>query len=252
MLNDATRRPANTPAFICDGRVSQMNAGPSQTVLSDATSCIAREAGVRPAASRRSAVLAAVAPTARVAQLGAAALTIALAAVPSVIALARGDTVVSTPLIMAGLLAGATLAWAVEDQAADLLASMPVSSPVRTSLRVGLVALVSIIGAALIALVVAIGPGLPPDLGDRLVETAAAAAAAISVGLVASRRGERAAGPVGITAGVLTVGVVAALAVRWPTILPALGPGSTHNRWWLLALAGIAIAVRAGRDPGRR
>src|SRR5687767_15359685 len=153
---------------------------------------------------------------------------------------------------MAGLLAGATLAWAVEDQAAELLGSMPVSSPVRTSLRVGLVSLVAIIGAALIALVVAIGPGLPPDLGDRLPETAAAAAAALGVGLVASRRGERGAGPVGVTAGVLTVGVVAALAVRWPTILPALGPGATHDRWWLLALAGIAIAVRAGRDPGRR
>ena len=209
-------------------------------------------AGVRSPASRRSAVLAAVAPTGRVAHLGPAALTVALAAVPSVVGVARSDAVVSTPLIMAGLLAGATLAWAVEDQAAELLASMPVSSPMRTSLRVGLVALVSIIGAALIALVVAIGPGLPPDLGDRLPETAAAGAAALGVGLVASRRGERGAGPVGVTAGVLTVGVVAALAVRWPTVLPALGPGATHDRWWILALAGIAVAVHAGRDPGRR
>jgi hypothetical protein len=197
-------------------------------------------------------VLAAVAPTARVAQLGPAALTVALAAVPSVVAVARGDAVVSTPLIMAGLLAGATLAWAVEDQAAELLGSLPVASPVRTSLRVGLVALVSIIGAALIALVVAIGPGLPPHLGDRLPESAAAAAAALGVGLVAFRRGERGAGPVGVTAGVLTVGVVAALAMRWPSILPALAAGPTHDRWWILALAGIAIAAHAGRDPGRR
>lgn len=214
--------------------------------------CADTGVGLRSPASRRSAVLAAVAPTARVAHLGAAGLTVALAAVPSVVAVARGDAVVSAPLIMAGLLLGATLAWAVEDQAAELLASLPVSSPVRTSLRVGLVALVSIIGAALIALVVAIGPGLPPDLSDRLAETAAAAAAAISVGLVASRHGERAAGPVGVTAGVLIVGVVATLAVRWPTILPALGPGSTHDRWWILALAGFAIAAHAGRDPGRR
>ena len=205
------------------------------------------------AASRRSAVLAAIAPTARVAQLGPAVLTIALAAVPSVVAVARGHTVVSTPLIMAGLLAGATLAWAVEDHAAELLASMPVASPVRTSLRVGLVALVSIIGAALIALlVVTIGPGLPADLGDRLPETAAAAAAALAVGLVASRRGERGAGPVGVAAGVLTVGVVATLAVRWPRILPALAAGPTHDRWWILALAALAVAIHAGRDPGRR
>jgi hypothetical protein len=123
---------------------------------------------------------------------------------------------------------------------------------VRTSLRVGLVAVVSTFGAVLIALVVAIGPGLPADVGDRLAETAAAAAVALGVGLVASRRGERAAGPVGVTAGVLIVGVVAALAVRWSTILPALAAGPTHDRWWLLALAGIAVAVHAGRDPGRR
>jgi len=221
-------------------------------MLNEATRCAGTGAGLRPPASRRAAVLAAVAPTARVAHLGAAALTVALAAVPSVVAVARGDSVVSTPLIMAGLLVGATLAWAVEDQAAELLASLPVSSPVRTSLRVGLVALVSMIGAALIAVVVAIGPGLPPDLGGRLAETAAAAAAALGVGLVASRRGERAAGPVGVTAGVLIVGVVAALAVRWPTILPALAAGPIHDRWWLLALAGIAVAAHAGRDPGRR
>ena len=197
-------------------------------------------------------MLAAVAPTARVAQLGPAALTIALAAVPAIVVVARGDTGVSAPLIVAGLLAGATLAWAVEDQAAELLASLPVASPVRTSLRVGLVTVVSMIGAAFIALVVAIGPGLPSDLGDRLVETATAAAAALGVGLVAARRGERRAGPVGVTAAVLIVGVVAALAMRWPATLPALAAGPTHDRWWLLALAGIAVAAHAGRDPGRR
>jgi len=221
-------------------------------VLNDATPRAAIGAGVRPAASRRSAVLAAVAPTARVAHLGAAGLTIALAAVPAVIAVARGDTVVSAPLIAAGLLAGATLGWAVDDQAAELLASMPVASPVRTSLRVGLVALVSIIGAFLIALVVALGPGLPPGLGDRLPESAAAAGTALGVGLVASRRGERAAGPVGVTAGLLTVGLVAALAMRWPATLPALAAGPTHGRWWILALAALAVAVHAGRDPGHR
>ena len=206
---------------------------------------------VRSPGSRRSAVLAALGPTARVAHLGPAALTIALAALPSVVAVAR-DANVSAPLIMAGLLAGATLGWAAEDQATDLMASLPVSSPVRTTLRVGLVALVSIIGAALIALVVAIGPGLPTDLGDRLAETAATAAAALGVGLVAARRGERGTGPVGVTAGILAVGLVTALAVRWPTILPALATGPTHDRWWILALAGIAVAAYAGRDPGRR
>ena len=221
-------------------------------MLNDATPRAATLAGVRPPASRRSAVLAAVGPTARVAHLGPAGLTVVLAAVPAVVAVARGDDVVSAPLVVAGLLLGSTLAWAVEDQAADLMASMPVSSPVRTAMRIGLVALVSIIGSALIALVVTIGPGLPPGLANRLPESAAAAAAALGVALVASRRGERGAGPIGVTAGILVMGLVAGLAVRWPAILPALAAGPTHDHWWLLAVAGLVVAAHAGRDPGRR
>lgn len=209
------------------------------------------DVGVRPPATRRAAVLAAVGPTARVAHLGSAALTVAVAAVPVLVTLARGEDV-STPLILAALFAGAALAWAVDDQAADLMGSLPVSSPVRASLRVGLVASVSIIGALLIAIAVAVGPGLPPDFGDRLAETAAAAAVSLGVGLVAARRGERATGPVGLTAGVLGVGLIAALSVRWPTVLPALAAGSTHVRWWLLAAVGVVTAAYAGRDPGRR
>jgi hypothetical protein len=142
--------------------------------------------------------------------------------------------------------------WAVDDPAAELMGSLPVSSPVRTSLRVGLAAFLSIIGAVLIAIAVAVGPGLPPDFGDRLAETAAAAAVSLGVGLVAARRGEPATGPVGVTTGVLAVGLVAALAVRWPAILPALASGPTHDRWWLLAALGVAVAAYAARDPGRR
>src|SRR5688500_13326414 len=117
-------------------------------MLSDATRRVVSEAGVRPPVTRRAAVFAAVGPTARVAHLGPAAVTAALAAVPVIVTLARGADV-SAPLIVAGLFAGAALAWAVDDQAADLMGSLPVSSSVRTSLRVGLVASLSILGAVL-------------------------------------------------------------------------------------------------------
>lgn len=220
-------------------------------MLNIAASRVPDDVGVRPPATRRAAVIAAVGPTARVAHLGPSALTVALAAVPVVVTLARGQDV-STPLIVAGLFAGAALAWAVDDPAADLMGSMPVSSPVRTTLRIGLVASLSVIGAMLVAIAVAVGPGLPPDFGDRLAETAAAAAVSLGIGLAAARRGERATGPVGLTAGVLSVGLVAALSVRWPTTLPALAPGPIHGRWWFLAGLGVAVAAYAGRDPGRR
>ena len=206
----------------------------------------------RPIPVRPRTLAAAIAPTARVAHLGPAGLTVALAALPAVVTVARGDTVVSAPLVMAGLLGGAALGWAVEDPAADLLASLPVSSPTRTALRLVLVGCVAAMGVALTVLLVAVGPGLPPDLRQRAPEAAAAAAFALAVGLVAFRRGERAAGPVAVTAGVLGTGLVAALAHRWPSVLPTLGASPTHARWWLLAAFGLAVAARAGRDPGRR
>ena len=172
-------------------------------------------AGLRPPATRRAAVLAGVVPTARVAHLGPAALTVALAAVPAIVTVARGDAVVSAPLIVTFLVAGAALGWATEDPARDLLSSLPVSSPIRMTLRLGLVA-----------------------------------AVAMAVGLVAARRGERRAGPVAVTAGILGAGFVAALAVRWPAVLPGFAAGPIHDRWWALAVVGAMVATRAGRDPG--
>ncbi len=201
---------------------------------------------------RGRAALAAVAPTARVAHLGAAALTVALAAIPVVVTALRGDPTLSTPFLLACLLGGATLGWAVEDPAADLLAPLPVSAATRTALRLMTVAVVAAVGVALAVGVAAIGPGLPPDAGGRLAEATAAAALAITVGLVAARRGERGTGPIGVTAGVLGTGFVAAFAYRWPSQLPTFGPGPTHDRWWLLTALALAVATRAGRDPGRR
>jgi len=203
--------------------------------------------------SRRGrAALAAVAPTARVAHLGPAALTVTLAAIPIVVTTLRGEPSVSTPLLLACLLGGATHGWAIEDPAADLLAPLPVSAATRTALRLLAVAVVVVVGVALAVVVTAIGPGLPPDAGGRWAEAAAAAALAVTAGLVAARRGERGTGPIAVTAGMIGIGLVAALASRWPSQLPTLGPGPTHDRWWILAALALAVAARAGRDPGRR
>ena len=205
-----------------------------------------------PTPSRWRTVAAAIAPTARVAHLGAAAATVGLAAIPTLVTVVRGDAVVSTPLAIAGLVGGATLAWAADDPAADLLGSVPLSSPLRAALRVACVAAVGVLGVALIALVVALGPGLPPDIGDRAPEAAAAAALGLAVGFMATRSGERNAGPVGVTAGVLGTLVVSALAFRWPALLPAFLPSPIHARWWLIAAVGLLVVARAARDPGRR
>lgn len=197
-------------------------------------------------------ILAALAPTARVAHLGAAGVTVALAAIPVVVVVARGDAVVSAPLVLAGVLCGATLGWAADDPAADLLGSVPVSSPIRAALRVACVAAVAVAGVGLIAVLVALGPGLPSDVGDRAAEAAAAASVALAVGFTAARRGERTSGPVGVTAGLFGTAFVAALAVRWPALLPTFLPSPVHTRWWIIAAVAVVVITRAGRDPGRR
>lgn len=200
---------------------------------------------------RRSARVAAALPTARLARPALIALTVALASVPVVLTVAlRGDDYFG-PLVLLGLVTGASLGWAVDDPAAELLASMPVPTPVRVLFRVATAALVAGTGAALVLVAVAVGPGLPPDIRDRLPEGAAAGAVALAFGIVAARRGERMAGAGAVTGGVFGTAFVAGLSFKVRQ-LPSFLPGQHHGRWWLVALAALAVALYAGRDPARR
>jgi hypothetical protein len=201
---------------------------------------------------RARAVLAAARPTARTAHLGPAGLTVLLGAVPAVVAVLRGATSVSGPVIAATLTAGAALGWAAEDPSAEVLAPLPVPPPVRTALRALSVVAVAVALSLLLAGAVALGPGLPVDLRQRAVEAVVAALSALALGTTLSRRGERAAGATGVTAGVLLPLVVVALAFRWPRVLPSFSAGPAHDRWWLAAAALTGALAWAARDPARR
>lgn len=191
-----------------------------------------------------------LAPTARLAHPGLVCLTVGLAASPALIILGLGGDKLFAPLVLAGLVSGATLGWAVDDPAAELLASTPTGTALRTGVRVGAVALVAAVGFGGLLAAVAIGPGLPPQVGDRWPEAAAAGATALAVGLLGARRGERAAGAAAVTAGVLGPAMVAGLSFKLPQLPSLVGPH--HDRWWLVALAGLVVALHAGRDPARR
>jgi len=195
--------------------------------------------------------LAAGVPTARVARPAFVALTVALASVPAVLTLALGGEDYFAPMVLLGLVSGASLGWAVDDPAAELLASLPVATPVRIVIRVGAAVIVAGAGLVLVLGAVAIGPGLPPGIRDRLPEGAAAATAALALGLVAARRGERAAGAGAVAGGVFGTAFVAGLSVKL-TQLPSFMAGPHHGRWWLVALLALLVALHAGRDPGRR
>jgi hypothetical protein len=196
-------------------------------------------------------LLIAARPTARVSHLGSAALTVTLGTVPTAVALLRGESV-SVPVIVAALTAGAALGWAAEDPAAELFAPLPIAPPVRTSLRAVTVAVAATGVSLLLALVLVLfGPGLPSDLGARPLEAITAALAALALGLALDRRGDRAAGAAGVAAGLGLPLLVAALAYRWPGVLPSFAVGPVHDRWWVIAAILVLVLVRTGHDPAR-
>ena len=133
-----------------------------------------------------------------------------------------------------------------------MLAALPVPSAVRAGLRLMFAVAVAVALWALLVLLVWSGPGIPTGVGDRLPEAVCAGAAATALALTLDRRGERGSGASGVAAGLMVPLFVATFAFRWPGIFPALAAGPIHDRWWVLVIALAAIAVRAGRDPGRR
>lgn len=194
---------------------------------------------------------AAARPTARASNLGLAAVTIALGAVPAGVALAVGSTSLGVPITVLTLTAGAVLGWGGEDPTGELLVPLPVPSTARTAMRTIFLLTVAVVGVTLAGIAIASGPGLPSDLLDRLPEALAAGGAALGLALVLDRRGDRGSGAAGVAAGLLVPTFLAALAFRWPRVLPALTAGPIHDRWWLVATVLAVVVLRVGRDPAR-
>lgn len=197
-------------------------------------------------------LVATVRPSVRVAPLGSAAATAALAALPAWLTVVRGGTDLHGATVLLALGTGAGLAWAVGDVTVDPPPSMPVSLPARSLIRIAAVAAVGSLVCALTCGLIALGPGLPSDLAGRVPEGAAAAAVALAVAFGTSRRGDPNAGASGLMGGLIVSAAVAGLSVRWPRVFPTFVEGPVHDRWWLLVMVGLVIAVRSGRDPAAR
>ena len=191
-------------------------------------------------------------PTARLARPWLVVATIGLGSLPLVVAIVRSGTDLTMAAVLLGLSAGAALGWTVEDPAAELLAPLPIGAPFRLGLRLAVGGGIACLLVAVMVSTLAVGPTLPGGAADRLPEALAAGSVAVAAGLFAARRGHRSVGAGAVTSGLLTVGLVAALATRWPSHLPAFTPGDVHQRWWWLATAGVVIGARLARDPGRR
>lgn len=194
----------------------------------------------------------ALAPTARVSNVPVAASAVLLAAIPALVAVARGrgDTSVGVTILV--MVAAVSVSFAVDDSAANVLSSTPFGASRRRALRLLVLAfVVTALTGATMALVGA-GPGLPDDLSALVAPATAAACVAIFVALVAFQREDRGSGATGVVVGLLTVAVTTGLAMRWPRIFPAVSDGPVHDRWWAIAAVGAVGMWRTGRDPAGR
>jgi hypothetical protein len=170
----------------------------------------------------------------------------ALAATPAVVTAARGGHDFGAAVIAAGLFAGAGVGYALDDDAATLLAASPTSLARRRAVRVGLAAAVLAIGWAVAFTVRAVGDEtVGQSTVGLLIEAATAASFALAI--AASGLVERPGFASSITslAGVLTVTALS-FRYRW---LPELGPSAHHNRWLWLGGAALAVAAWSSRDP---
>jgi hypothetical protein len=213
---------------------------------------MAEHTAPRRAGARTAALLESLLPTARRSQPWTVAFTVTMASLPLSVSLVRSTGDLDVPIVLLCLVAGASLGWAVEDPAAELLAPLPIGAPFRLGVRLCGAAVVASLLLAATACIVAVGPGLASGTTDRLPEALSAGAVAVAAALLAARQGHRIVGAGGVTGGLLVTGSVAALAVRWPDQLPTFMASAAHHRWWWRALVAVALSARLARDPARR
>lgn len=184
-------------------------------------------------------------------RLSRVGLTVAVGGVPLAVHVATDGPPSRLPVAMLAVAAGAAVGWAVDDPAAELFGACPTGSPRRTQLRVLLAAATAAVAFFVVAGTAATLDDAALIEGARLPEGVAAAAAALAAGLLVWRRGEPLGGATAVCAGFIAPFVITALSVRWPAAPPTLAAATPHDQWWLVAAAAAAIAVHAGRDPGR-
>jgi hypothetical protein len=151
----------------------------------------------------------------------------------------------------ATVLGGGVAGFLVEDPAGETLAASPTPLSRRRCLRLvtigaGVVAMATVV----VALAATGQPAAELRLTDRLAELLAGATLAAAIAGVGHRGGAAAAAPAGAVGGGVLLLVISSLAYRIRG-LPTTAGTEHHDRWWLVALAGAAVAAWASRDPGR-
>jgi len=170
---------------------------------------------------------------------------------------AHGSNVDIARLVLAVRVAAVALclgaAFALDDPAAEMVASAPAAAPFQRALRVA-VFLPGLVFAWSVELAYANAAGEPLPLGSLTLEFGAMVAVTWAASAVATPRVPEGLG--GVAAGPALLGFVGAGAFLRPIALFLGEPGNAawtaaHRRWiWVLMIA-LAALVQASRDPGR-
>lgn len=197
-------------------------------------------------------LVAAARPAARTVPWAMAGGILGLAWAPLAITMLRGGEELVAAYVFAAVVGTGVVALAVDDDAAEVAAALPVPLARRRGVR-----FVELLAAFVVVAAVAFVAGGARDAAvlatadDRAAEAAAVAALAVAWASLLADRGRTSAGAIGAGAASLSVGLVSALAERlaW---LPAISRDQHHGWWWSVAAVGVAAAAWQWRDPAAR
>jgi hypothetical protein len=190
-------------------------------------------------------------PAARGLPLPTIAAVLTMAAVPCAAVVLRGDRDLSGALVAAAVIGATAVAFFVDDPAGETISGSPTSLARRRLLRLGAIVLgLAALWAVLVGVAAIRGPLTLDDLALRAAEAAAASGLAAAAAGLVHRHAVTGAGAAGGVVGGVGVLMISSFAFRFHQ-LPALMQVEHHGRWWLVALAGWAVAAWSSRDPAR-
>ncbi len=176
---------------------------------------------------------------------------LAATVVATVLAVVRQGESAATPLQVGAFLLGTATAFAVDDPAAETLASSPASLLARRMYRVVPMVLVA---AAVMAVVLQVqGESESDEVPLLLAMFAGFTALSLAIGGLAARwRGHGGALAAPSVFAILIASTI--VPPRWRPLptgdIPA-GPGEILRRWSIATAVGVAVFLWSSRDPGR-
>lgn len=174
----------------------------------------------------------------------------AVAAVLAIIVQLGRDQGLTEMYALALVVSTAGIGFALDDPAAEIVASSPTSLGRRRLMRIAIAAVLALVAWTMIAIAVATSPGERFPASDIVMELIGLAALGLATSAAVHRRTGGAGGPTAVL--VVLVGPVSmsGLVFRDVRVFPSLVPGQDlRERWIWVGVVAVAALLRLSRDP---